>query len=128
MHRLKQAVTDLAVALASPLDDARGKAIDQTLVDFELTDEAAIPGWVLDMLSAWTAGAATHGWVRFEVAGLDASDTLEFLRILHEWVPVELLNEGERWTFTATALSHEAIVTFEGDAYLVKPLGSAEPD
>ncbi len=123
MHRLKRAVTALGAEIASAASDA----IDATITDFDLADESVVPAWTLEMLDAFTSGEPLRTWVPFTVVGAEASDTLEFLRLLPEWLPVSYVTDGERWTFRSVALGRECVINFEASAYVIKLIGTAEP-
>lgn len=127
MHRLKQAVMTLAGAIGHELGPEELREIDETLEDFDLSNDELVPGWVLDLLDGWSAGRVSDGWVPFELAGMEASDTLQFLGELPQWLPVTVDNQGERWTLTSSRLTNEAIIAFEGDLYLIKAIGAPEP-
>lgn len=101
--------------------------MDVLIEDFDLSDDRAIPDWILDVLDAWSSDRVTDDWVQFEWGGQGASDALEFLINLPRWLPIAIDNQGERWTLTSPQLSSEAIIAFEGYFYLVKPVGTPEP-
>lgn len=128
MHRLKRAIATLADALGHALRADDLEALDDALDDLDLSGDAAVPDWVIALLDAWSGGRLTRGWVPFELRGAEASDTLQLLRDLPRWLPVTVDDEGERWTLTSPRLPHEAIIAFEGDLYLVKPVGAPEPE
>jgi len=127
MHPLKDAVTTLAKALGHMLGPQDLSAVDEAIENFDLSNDQVVPVWILEMLQTWSAGGITERWVPVELVGLEASDTLQFLRELPTWLPVSVDDRGERWTFTAPRLSSEAIIAFEGMFYLVKPVGAPEP-
>lgn len=127
MHRLKDAVTTLANALGHVLGIQELTAVDEAIEDFDLSDHEVVPVWILELLDAWSAGRITDDWVPFELIGMEASDTLQFLRELPTWLPVNVDDQGERWTLTSPRLPNEAIIAFEGDFYLVKPVGTPAP-
>ena len=123
MHRLKNAVH----ALGEKNDAAASDAIDTTIIDFDLADESVVPTWTIEMLDAFARGEPLGTWVSFTITGGEASDTLEFLRLLPEWLPVSYETEGERWTFRSRVLGRECIINFEASAYVIKLIGMPEP-
>lgn len=127
MHRLKAAITTLAAALNHELGSQELREIDETIEDFDLSNDQVVPVWILEVLDAWSSGRTTGDWVPFELVGMEASDTLQFLAEVPHWLPVTIDNQGERWTLTSPRLPNEAIIAFEGYLYMVKPVGTPEP-
>jgi len=127
MHRLKAAITTLAAALNHELGSQELREMEETIEDFDLSNDEVVPAWVLELLDAWSSGRVTDDWVPFELVGMEASDTLQFLAEVPHWLPVTVDNQGERWTLKSSRLPNEAIIAFEGYVYLVKPVGTPEP-
>ncbi|MFT7679491.1 MAG: hypothetical protein ACI8QC_003493 [Planctomycetota bacterium] len=126
-NSLKTAVEALALSMGSELGPENASAVDKTLEEFELDSEDKVAGWLVQVLTDIANGETHQDWVQFDIAGLDSSDSLEFTRLLGEWLPIEVRNEGERWTIRSERLPSEAIITFEGSSYMTKPRGSPEP-
>lgn len=126
MPTLLDHVLRLARALGAPTDAEAVAAIERRIAREDLTDPAAVPPWLLDVLDALATGRQIPRWQRFDASG-DLTDQLEFFRTLHTLLPVQVEDIGVRYTLTAPALDLEAVVALEGYVYLVRRIGDPEP-
>ena len=126
MSDLRQTLRTLASALNVAVDIEWSEAVELKLSEDEL--ETSSPPWLGELLDALARRGVTPDWVPLEVVGLESSGAFDFLRTLDRILPVEIHDEGERYTVVAEGLGFEAIVAFEGYLWLVKPIGAPEPD
>src|SRR5437763_210531 len=109
---------DLAAALKDGQLDGQARRDIQALVeDNDLPDGDAVPDWVVQMLRLVMERKTTDGWVPFKLRGLDDSDVLDFLRQLHQVLPIDFEDHEESWLLGFSKLGVEAAISFEGPAY-----------
>lgn len=128
MPPLLDATLHLAAALGAPTTPAARASLQDFLASHDLSDDGAAPEWLLALLGHLADRVTTPQWIRFEIQGLEASDSFDFLRALGSVLPVHVRDEEERWVIVADALAFEAHLSFEGYLWLTKPIGAPEPD
>ena len=127
MTHILESILGLAKALGVEPDEAQLSAIQHKLEVDALDVEGAAPDWLIAFIDSLAQQVHTPDWVPFEVKGLEASDSFDFIRGLGSILPLTVVDDEERWTVRADAIGHEAVLSFEGYLYLTRPIGAPEP-
>ncbi|OAS20430.1 hypothetical protein [Paenibacillus oryzisoli] len=123
--RLSQLLDELAVALTAgggaPMTNKQ--ALAEHIAEYELDAADAAPSWLIDLLAAVNDRKVTGRWIDFTRATGDDTNVFDFIRHLHDVLPIQYENNEESWLLTFAQLGLEACISLEGSCYKVSAIG-----
>ena len=121
---LRHLLDELATALTDGQPQTIHKqAFDELLENNELEDQGAAPSWLIDFLTAVRDRKVTGHWVDFTRDSGDDTNVFDFIRQLHQVLPIKYENNEESWLLTFPQLHLEACISLEGSCYKVSGIG-----
>ncbi|KRE75498.1 hypothetical protein [Paenibacillus sp. Soil750] len=123
-NTLRQLLDELTIALiADGLQQVNRQALAEHIAENELDEAGAAPSWLIDLLTAVNDRKVTGHWVDFKRGTGDDTNVFDFIRHLHEVLPIKYENNEESWLLTFPKLQLEACISLEGSCYKVSGIG-----
>ncbi|MDR6552293.1 hypothetical protein [Paenibacillus qinlingensis] len=124
VNKLSQVLNELAIALTVDGSQTVDKqALAEHIAENELEEAGAAPSWLIDLLTAVSDRKVTGAWVDFKRGTGDDTNIFDFIRHLHDVLPIAYENNEESWLLTFPQLGLEACISLEGSCYKVSGIG-----
>ena len=95
---------ELATALSDGQPQTIQKqALEEHIESNELEEQGAAPSWLIDFLTAVKDRNVTGHWVDFTRDSGDDTNIFDFIRQLHQVLPIKYENNEESWLLTFPA-------------------------